>query len=336
MAPSVPSRLLRALLCALALALTLLLPTAAYAVDSTVSGSVSDPDLEALPGAKVDLIPAGDRDGAAVLSTTTNADGEFEIAPAPDGSYWVRFALSGYETAFLVDADDAPATVIVSGGAVTVPALEVEDGDSLPDVTMLRPAPSVKTPPRLSGQVAVGETVTVSQGTWTGVKLEPDFLTVDWFLDGDDANNFSDGDWSQKFDIPKSAAGKKLTFTVTVDDGQHAPASYTGNGGVVKAADGTTPGQGGGKGTAKATLTGSVVKGKLLVQVTAAGVPNPTGTVTVKDKKTKLGTVTLKAKSKGKGKLTLTLAPGKHKLVLVYSGSSQVKSAKTVVKVTIS
>lgn len=325
-----PSRLLPALLTALVLALGLLAPTSAHADGpATVTGSVSDPALDGLPGVTVDLVPAGSRGGAAVLSVASSADGDFELGPVPDGSYWVRYTLSGYETAFLLDTEDAPATVLVAGGAVTVPSLEVADGEALPDVTMRRPAPTVKTAPRLSGQVVAGETVTLSPGTWSGVDVEPDFLTVDWFLDGNDANDFSAGEWSQKLDIPKSAAGKKLTFTVTVDDDEHAVATYTGTGGVVK-----DSGKGSGSGTTRSTLTGSVAKSKLLVQVTAPGVPNPTGTVTVKDKRTLLGTIKLKAKGKGRLKLP-KLKPGKHKLVLVYSGSSAVAPAKGVVKLTV-
>lgn len=319
-----PARLLPAIGAGLLLTLTLLAPTPAQAVPGTITGSVSDSDSDALGGVTVDLIAPGDPAGAAALSVATGADGAFEVATPPGGAFWVRYSKPGYATTFLESAvDDGPVTVTVTGGQLSAPGIDVSDND-LGDVTLLLVAPTVRTRPAVNGTVAVGETITVTPGTWSGVTPDPDFLSVDWFLDGEDASEHSEGDWFQRFEIPARALGKEITFTLTVEDpaGARQTATYTGSAGVVAKAPERL----------KGTLTGTVAKKKLLVVLTVPGLPNPTGSVVVKEKRKTLGTVTLR---KGKGKLKLKLAPGKHKLTLTYAGSDQVLPAKGVVKVTV-
>jgi len=308
---------------ALLLALTLLVPSAAHADPGTITGSVSDFDDNPLGGVTVDLVNAGSTTGAAVVSATSVADGTFSMpTPPPNGGgYWVRYSKDGFGTTFLDNGVvDGPVAVTVAGGQLSAPDLDVSDND-LGDVTLRRPAATVKTPPALSGKLVVGQTVSVSAGTWT-IATDPDYLSVDWFLDGVDASEFSDGAWFQKFDVPAEAAGRTLTYLVTVEDpdGERDAATYSGTAGVVAKANGT--------------LTGAVKGKQLTVQLTVPGLSSPDGSVVVKDRKKVIGTVALKAKGKGKFKLP-KLKPGKHKLTLTYTGTAGVAPATATVKLTV-
>lgn len=322
MARSAPSRLLAVVTTALLLALALVAPGApAHAVAVMVTGSASDFDGGPLAGVTVDFLPAGSAGGAPVVSTTTDAEGDLEVA-VPDGSYWVRYAKAGWTTAFLMDDfDENPETLTIAGGAISGATLDVTDG-LLPDVSLLLPAPELVAKPRITGDLVAGQTVTVTTGTWAGLAVDTDLVVVEWYLNGVNADEHADGAWSQKLDIPFSAVGKTLSFALWVDDpdGERLTAEYSGTAGVV--------------GKASSKLTGTV-KGKLLnVVVAVPGLASPSGSVIVKDRRKTLGTLTLKGK--GKGRLRLSkLSAGKHRLALTYTGTDQVLSSKTVVKLTV-
>ena len=316
------SRLLPALAVAMLLALTFLAPSPASADPGVITGSTSDFDDNALPGVTVDFISAGGANNPAVTSTTTGADGGFSVAAPPAGAYWVRYSKDGFSTTFLDNGeDDGPVTLTVGGnGTLSAPGLDVSDED-LGIVTLRRPAPVMSSKPAVSGKLAVGQVVTLSPGTWS-IATDPEYLSVEWFLNDKSADEFSDGNWFQKFEVPLSAVGKSLSYVLTVDDptGERDTATYSGTVGSVP--------------KATSSVAGTVVKGKLLtVQVTVPGVPSPKGQVVVKVKKKTLGTVTLKPK--GKGKFKLKLKPGKHKLTLSYTGNAQIASSAGTVKVTV-
>ena len=318
------SRLLPALAAALLLALTFLAPSPASADPGVITGSTSDFDDNALPGVTVDFIAAGGADNPALATATTGADGSFSVAAPPAGAYWVRFSKSGFATTFLDNGEDeGPVTLTVGAdGALSAPGLTFEGDDrDLGIVTLRRPAPVMSSAPAVSGKLAVGQVVTLSPGAWS-IATDPEFLTVEWFLNGKNADEFSDGNWFQKFEVPLSAVGKSLSYVLTVDDptGERDSATYSGTVGSVP--------------KATSSVAGTAAKGKLLnVQVTVPGVPNPKGQVVVKEKKKTLGTVTLKPK--GKGKLKLKLKPGKHKLTLTYAGNAQTAPSTGTVKVTV-
>lgn len=321
MAPTAPSRLAALVTLALVLALALVAPGVPAHAAAPVSGSASDYDGGPLAGVTVGFLPAGNADGAPALSATTGDDGDFEVV-VPDGSYWVRYSKAGWTTALLQnESDEGPETVTVAGGAISGATLDVADG-VLPDVSLLLPAPELRAKPRLTGAVEVGGTVTITPGTWADLTVDTDLVTVEWYLDGVNADEHADGDWSQKFDVPLAAVGKTLSFALWIDDpdGQRATAEYAGTAGVA--------------GKATAALTGTV-KGRLLTAVLAVPtVSSPPGSVVVKERRKTLGTITLKARGKGRLKLP-KLSPGKHKLTLTYAGTEQIVSARTIVKITV-
>ena len=288
-----------------------------------LKGTVSDGDANPLTGVAVTVLPAGG--SATVASDTTRTigadDGAFQVGVRP-GKYWLRFEKAGYQPAYLENGDDeGPVTVTVSAtGSVSAPGVELDNG-SLPDVSLLLLPATVVNAPKLTGAAVVGQTLTLSPGTWQGIAVDTDYVTVEWFLDGKPADDYSDGGWSQKFDVPLAAVGKKVGFTITVDDpeGVHASSVYKGSSAVVP--------------KATARVKGAFKKGKLAVTLTVAGVSKPTGSIQVKDGKATVATIKLKAKSKGKAVVKLTkLKKGKHKLTLVYAGGKSINAAKATVK----
>jgi hypothetical protein len=289
-----------------------------------LKGTVSDGDANPLTGVAVSVVPVGG--GSAVASDTTRtidaAEGAYRIGVRP-GTYWLRFEKAGYQSAYLENGvDEGPVTVTVSPtGTVSAPEVDLNTDGSLPDVSLLLPPAALVKAPKLTGSAVVGQTLTLSPGTWQGIDVDTDYVTVEWFIGGKPADDYSGGAWFQKFDVPLAAVGKKVGFKITVDDpeGVHASSVYEGSSGVVP--------------KAAARLKGAFKKGKLGVSLTVAGLSKPTGSIVVKDGKKTVATIKLKAKSKGKAVVKLTkLKPGKHKLTLQYAGSKSISAAKATVK----
>ncbi|WP_028643526.1 beta strand repeat-containing protein [Nocardioides sp. URHA0020] len=289
-----------------------------------IRGSVSDEAGDPLAGATVRAFKAGTTTLAG--TATTEVDGEYAVE-VPVGKYSLRFEKAGKATTWLTNASsDTGAHAIVTvapGGALTAPGVEVEAG-VLEDVQLLLSAATFKTLPRLTGAAVVGRTVTAKFGAFNGPTLDQDLVTVEWFLDGRPADDFSDGDYFQKFLVTAAAATKRLSFRLTIEypndpGGLHAATVFTS-----KAV--TVP-------KATATVKGTYQRKKLTVTVKVPTLKGPTGTVVVKDGKRKVATIKLKAKNKGKVVVRLKLKRGKHKLTLTYSGTTTVKAAKATVKV---
>ncbi len=301
----------------------------------TYAGSVSDEYGEnGLNDVDVVVLPAGvSADAQKVTSARTATDtvaesdtfgeqGVYRITLSP-GRYWLRFSKPTYATAYLTDADEEPATLTVGAdGRISAPDLELAD-NVIDDVSLLL-APVQVSAPRLTGTLAVGQTVTTTLGAWRGLAIDPDYVTVEWFLNGREADDFSAGAYFHKFRIPLSAAGKKLSYRITIEDSSDlatfAPAVFTSAAYPV--------------GKARATLGGSFRKGTLSVLVRVAGVAKPTGTVTVLKGKKRVAALRLKAGAKGKASVSLRkLRKGKHRLTLVYSGTAGIAGAKKALKI---
>lgn len=299
-------------------------------------GVVYDENYDPLNGADVHVLPAGTTDvGRAVGTARTGViaglapDGGGYSIPVPAGRYWLRYAAPGKQTTFLMDLDlTGPVTVTVApNGTITAPDYEFV-GNRIDDMQLLLPAPTVTAAPKLTGKVKVGEKVTTTFGSWSsGIERHPearDFAFVEWFIDGKPADEYSSGSYSQSFKIPGEAAGRKISFRLTVEDPDGLRAA-----GVFDSRAESVP-------KAKAKLKATYKKGKLTVLVKVAGISKPLGTVKVLDGKKKLGSVKLKADSKGKAVLRLKgLKPGKHTLTIKYSGDRQVAPGKDKVKVKI-
>jgi hypothetical protein len=97
--------------------------------------------------------------------------GAYEFLHLPPGSYKVRFSLGGYFTQFF---DDKPTEA--EAEPVTVTAGHESSGV---DATLIaKEAPTNVTPPLLSGVAKIGETLSCSNGVWSG---NPPNFTYEYF-----------------------------------------------------------------------------------------------------------------------------------------------------------
>ncbi|KQW47099.1 hypothetical protein ASC77_18140 [Nocardioides sp. Root1257] len=308
----------------------------AVTADTTydLKGTVYEPvNFDPLNGVTVTAIPvagtaaSNQRQGTTGPDATLGDGGVYRI-PVRPGKYQLRFEKSGYQTAYLMNFDDttAPVTVTVGPtGAISAPGLDLVDG-VLDDVQLLFPAAAFKVAPKLSGKVVVGQVVSTTFGALQGAAIDKDYVTIEWFLDGKPADDFSFGNYFEKFKIPAVAATKKLSYRITIDDpdGLRAVSVFTSKPIAVP--------------KAPATVKGVFKKGKLAVTLAVPGLPKPTGVIVVKDGKKKVATIKLTAKSKGKAVLPLSklkLKPGKHTLTLSYAGSKTINKAAGKVKITV-
>jgi hypothetical protein len=301
-----------------------LIPAApAHADAFVVTGDVVDGLDAALAG--VTVRPVG---GPSTASVTTDAEGEYALTLVA-GRYTLEYAKAGYATT-TYDGISAAVVVVDADGDASV---EI-DGEAEPvvdnvldTVTLPAPAPKAVTAPALLGTVAPGETVEATVGTWNpDVKdVEAgedwrDYVMVEWLLDGKPADEYSDGYYLQKFDVPAEAGGKRLSFRITIEDaeGVWAPIVHTSAAVVVP--------------RAQAELEASYAGGKVKVAVEVPGTDRPTGTVTVLEGTKKVGKAKLSAKSKGKATVKVRLKKGKHKLTVVFDGGKGVEGDSVKVK----
>ncbi|MEI5676142.1 MULTISPECIES: beta strand repeat-containing protein [unclassified Nocardioides] len=299
--------------------------TGVYAIRGTVSDQTGEP----LAGAVVRAFKAGTGTQAGV--GTSDAEGAFTIN-VPVGRYNLRYEKAGKATTWLLNADaDTPTYAVVTvaaGGAITAPGVGIEAG-VLEDVQLLLPAPRMVAAPKVSGKVLVGRTITTSLGTWSpDFRSTPgwqDYVTIEWFIDGRPADDYSDGDLFEKFAIPAVAGGRTVSYRITIEDpnpdgATRAPIVFTSKGIKVP--------------KAKPKLVATYKGGKLTVVVKVPGLKRPLGSIVVKDGKKKVGATTLKAKNKGKVVVKLKkLKKGKRKLTITYSGDANVAPVKATVKI---
>jgi protocatechuate 3,4-dioxygenase beta subunit len=299
------------------------LPVADTNTTYRLDGTTYDPDFDPLAGVRVTAVPVAGTASGNATTTTSDGDGNYTLEVRA-GKYRLKYTKIGYQTTFLTGDDPAvPLTVVVSAtGVFSAPGYP--DFATPVEVQLLFPAAAFKATPKLTGKVAVGQTVTTSFGTLQGASIDKDYVLVEWFLDGRAADDYSAGNFSERFKVPAVAATKKLTYRITIDDPDGLRASTVFNSPAV-----TVP-------KAPATLKGLFKKGKLTVTLTVPGLPKPTGVIVVKDGKKAVATIKLKAKSKGKGVVTLSkLKPGKHTLTLSYAGSKTINAATAKVKVVV-
>ncbi|MCW2850975.1 MAG: hypothetical protein JWM84_639 [Nocardioides sp.] len=303
-----------------------------FPLRGTVSNA-ADASYDPLDGVTVTALPVlGTPSGNAASGTTGLDDegaslsaGEYDV-PVKAGRYQVRFSKTGFQTTYLVNFDDPskPVVVTVAGnGSITAPGLDIPGG-VIEDVALMLPAPTLVKAPALTGKVAVGQVVTTSYGTWSpnfGGAAYRDGTFIEWFLDGRPADDYSEGDYGQKFRVPAVAATKKLTYLMTIEDpdGMRAPAVYTSKTVVVP--------------KAASTVSGVVKKGTFTVTVKVPGLPKPTGKVTVLKGKKVVGKGVVVAKKRGVVVIKLKLKKGKHKLTIVYAGTATVAGSKKVVTI---
>lgn len=301
-----------------------------------LKGFVYDEQYEYFDGVLVEALPVSGTPAGNAATGTTGPDaddpgslgdaGVYRV-PVHPGKYRLRFSATGHQTTYLASFEDLtkPVTVTVAAnGVITAPGLEIAGG-VIDDVQLLLTAPTMLTAPRLSGKVVVGQTVVTSLGTWSPlVTVEEGYSYVSWFLDGKPADATSSGRYYERLKLTPTAATKKLTYRVVLEDpdGLRAPAVFTSAAVVVP--------------KAPSTIAGTYRAGEVKVTVKVPGLKKPLGKIKVLDGKTKLGKATLVAKNKGIVVITLAaLSRGKHKLTLVYAGTSTVAGSKKVLKVTV-
>ena len=278
-------------------------------------GLVYDPNGDPLDGVTVTATPVGSTPANHLVTGTTGPDatlgepaGVYRLAVLP-GTYQLGYSKAGFEPAKLSSWEDGSVVTVTVGqtGVITAPGLDLAGGQ-IDDVQMYLPAAKFATKPKLTGTVAVGQVVQTTTGTLQGASIDNDYVTISWFLNGKPADDFSDGSIFQKFKIPASAAGKKLSYTISIDDpdGLRAPSLYTSPAFQVPYV---------------ATVKAVMKKGILTLTLSAKGAPLPVGSIVVKEGKKTVGKATLTTKSKGKAVIKLTkLKKGKHKLTIVFSG----------------
>jgi hypothetical protein len=140
-------------------------------VGGQIEGTVTDVTThKALPNAFVLAFGAGEVGGVAV----TNSNGQYTIAGLASGSYKVEFFAPGYVTQYYNDQSSlASANVVEVKQKFT--ALGI-------DAALLRKAPVNTIAPVASGTPAVGQTLSCTTGSWTGVPA-PTFGYA-WLRDG--------------------------------------------------------------------------------------------------------------------------------------------------------
>lgn len=293
-----------------------------------IRGTVSDENGDALAGATVRAIKAGT--SAQAGSATTDVEGRYAVS-VPVGKYSLRFEKTGKATTWLLNADsdtDAVAVVTVSaGGVITAPGVEF-DGGIIEDVSLLLPPPRMVTAPKLTGKIRVGQKIATTLGTWNpDFRKFPDWqdaVLIEWFIDGKPADDDSFGNLYEKYKIPATAGGRKLSYRITIDDPSEdaTRAQIVWNSKPVAVPK------------AKPKLTATYKKGRLTVVVKLAGLNKPLGSFVVLDGKKKVGKATLKPKNKGKAKIKLKkLKRGKHKLTVRYSGDANLAPVKVKLKI---
>lgn len=184
-------------------------------------------------------------------------------------------------------------------------------------------APSVVSPPSVTGTARVGNVLTALPGEWTD---NPTF-SFQWLRNGQPIANAS----GSTYFATAADAAAKLSVKVTAakagrEDGVATSPAVT----MGKLASTTA------LGVSPFAVT-KRIRAKLAITVAVSGVLGPTGTLVIKDGKKKLKSLSLTASRKGVLVFKMPkLKPGKHKLKVIYGGSTTVSGSKAVLKIVVS
>jgi hypothetical protein len=181
------------------------------------------------------------------------------------------------------------------------------------------PAPVPSQDPSINGTPRYGQTLTADPGVWPG----PATYKYQWLRRGTAIS----GATGKTYHVQGADGGQHLSVRVTATITGFAPGVATSPEVTVAKLTSTTT----------ATLLGKTIRkgahGKVSVSVTGSGVSHATGALKVKQGKKVLTTVNLKSSNNGRRTITLPkLGKGKHRLKIVYGGSSTVRgsTSKTV------
>ncbi|WP_297618064.1 hypothetical protein [Nocardioides sp.] len=171
--------------------------------------------------------------------------------------------------------------------------------------------------PIISGTTSVGQTIRVSSGTWS--QPSPTFK-YQWLRTGAPIP----GATSSSYRLTPEDAGRDVSAVVTAtktgsNDGAATSAAVS----ISRMASTVT-------GSLKADRVKASKRAKIGVTLMVSGLTGPNGTIQVLDKGKKVASFTMAPVHKGKKTIKLKkLKPGKHKLQVVYLGTSQVLGSKS-------
>lgn len=303
------------------------LPDAGHQLSAQVTGTLAGyPVVSALTGAlpipaTADpvLSPTGApsvADGAKVGTATRLTDPTWSQDGVTDRYQWMRdgTAIGGADT-----RDYTPVAADL-GHRISVKVTGHKDGftdqtvDSNAVPVGFGDAPTYTVQPSVAGTHRVGNTLVARPGAW-GEGTLPTF-GYQWQRDGVDLA----GATADAYTLRPADAGRLVTMRLTVNRTAYRPATFTTSQVRVARLASTTV----------ASLPRQKVpagkRAKLVVRLRSAGI-SPTGRVRVLD-----GGRALKAFTMATAKQTLLLPrlkPGKHRLTVVYAGTSQVAGSRS-------
>ena len=280
--------------------------TAGGAITGTVTEAAGGAPIE---GAEVVIYePAGQR----VAFTETGPEGKYAVESLGGGEYVIEFlptssALSAqYDGGFPAFAE-ATRVVVSAGGTHT--------GVN----AALGTKPENSAPPLISGEAALGKTLSCSTGEWSGTPAPT--LSFQWLregtaISGATASTYVVGEADQGKSLVCEVLARNASGVVHADSGAVKVAKPAGGGGggggTGGPAGGTTPpgggsGPGASSGAPRVTLEGSITSklGKILLTLACQAGAHACSTATVR--------VTVVEQTKG-GRLTALVAGGSKKL----------------------
>jgi hypothetical protein len=180
-------------------------------VGGEIEGAVTDATThKALPNAFVVAVGAGEVGGVAL----TNSNGQYTIMGLATGSYKVEFFAAGYVTQYYNNqssfASASPVSVIQKNTTVGI------------DAALMPKAPINTVAPSVSGTPAVGQTLSCSNGSWTGSPA-PTF-TRSWLRDGVAIT----GATASTYVVQAADQGNGLTCKVTAKNASGSVAALSG------------------------------------------------------------------------------------------------------------
>jgi hypothetical protein len=179
------------------------------------------------------------------------------------------------------------------------------------------PAPTPTVPPSITGVAAARETLTANNGTWPDGGFT---YTYQWFVNGLAVAR----ETRNTYVVRTRDAGLPVKVRVTASKVGYLPGSaYSGEVKVAKLKTTTTA-------TLESATISKRARGVINAHVDVLDLGVPLGKIQIKDGTKVIGTVNLKNDSGGNVKIRLKkLLPGKHKLTVVYLGSTATTSSKS-------
>lgn len=219
---------------------------------------------------------------------------------------------------YTVIADDVAKAISVKVTG-TKPGFDPGVATSAPVTGLLGDAPTVTTPPTITGVGRVGQLLSVSPGTWSGAP-QPTF-SYQWLRNGAAIS----GAGGSTYVVKVADVAKSLKVRVTATRAGYAPGTATTSGISVAKLSSTT----------SASLVKKKIafgkRGLLKITLHASGA-RPVGQIKVYDGSKRIKTYSMRAADNGSRIFKLPkLRPGTHRIKAVYAGSSNFVGSRSKV-----